>query len=182
MANVINKKFFDFDLLKRVLRFAAPYKKRFYWSIALAIILAVFTPVRPILIQITVDRYISGGLWKWVLIITIIQIAFLLLETGLRFYFSYITSWLGQSVVKDLRVTVYKKVLHLNLRQFDKTPIGTLTTRTVDDIERINDIFAEGLIPIIADLLSIVCVLGIMLWTDWRLTLVCLIPLPVLII
>lgn len=174
--------FFDFALLKRVLRFAAPYKKRFYISIALSIILAIFTPVRPYLIQRTVDVHIAGFDFSWVVIITIIQIAFLLVETGLRFYFSYITSWLGQSVVKDLRVTVYKKVLHLNLRQFDKTPIGTLTTRTVDDIERINDIFAEGLIPIIADLLSIVCVLGIMLWTDWRLTLVCLIPFPVLII
>jgi ATP-binding cassette subfamily B protein len=171
--------FFDFALLKRVLRFASPYKKRFYFSI---IILAVFTPVRPYLIQRTVDVHIAGYDYSWVVIITIIQIAFLLLETGLRFYFSYITSWLGQSVVKDLRVTVYKKVLNLNLRQFDKTPIGTLTTRTVDDIERINDIFAEGLIPIIADLLSIVCVLGIMFWTDWRLTLVCLIPFPVLII
>ena len=174
--------FFDYTLLKRVLRFAAPYKKRFYFSIVLSIILAVFTPIRPYLIQRTVDVHIAGYDYSWVVIITIIQIAFLLLETGLRFYFSYITSWLGQSVVKDLRVTVYKKVLHLNLRQFDKTPIGTLTTRTVDDIERINDIFAEGLIPIIADLLSIVCVLGIMLWTDWRLTLVCLIPFPVLIL
>ena len=144
MAKSINKKFFDFDLLKRVLRFAAPYKKRFYWSIALAIILAVFTPVRPILIQITVDKYISGGLWKWVLVITIIQIGFLFLETGLRFYFSYITAWLGQNVVKDLRVKVYKKILSLNLSQFDKTPIGTLTTRTVDDIERINDVAREG--------------------------------------
>jgi ATP-binding cassette subfamily B protein len=174
--------FFDFALLKRVLRFASPYKKRFYFSIILGIVLAVFTPIRPYLIQRTVDVYIAGFDYTWVVIITIIQIAFLLVETALRFYFSYITSWLGQSVVKDLRVTVYKKVLHLNLRQFDKTPIGTLTTRTVDDIERINDIFAEGLIPIIADLLSIVCVLGIMLWTDWRLTLVCLIPFPVLII
>jgi ATP-binding cassette subfamily B protein len=174
--------FFDFALLKRVLRFASPYKKRFYLSIILGIVLAVFTPIRPYLIQRTVDVYIAGFDYTWVVIITIIQIAFLLVETALRFYFSYITSWLGQSVVKDLRVTVYKKVLHLNLRQFDKTPIGTLTTRTVDDIERINDIFAEGLIPIIADLLSIVCVLGIMLWTDWRLTLVCLIPFPVLII
>jgi ATP-binding cassette subfamily B protein len=174
--------FFDFALLKRVLRFASPYKKRFYFSIILGIVLAVFTPIRPYLIQRTVDVYIAGFDYTWVVIITIIQVAFLLIETALRFYFSYITSWLGQSVVKDLRVTVYKKVLHLNLRQFDKTPIGTLTTRTVDDIERINDIFAEGLIPIIADLLSIVCVLGIMLWTDWRLTLVCLIPFPVLII
>lgn len=176
------KSFFDFSLLKRVLQFAAPYKKRFYFSIFLGIILAAFTPVRPFLIQQTVDKHIIGNNYNWVVIITIIQIVFLLLETGLRFYFSYITSWLGQSVVKDLRVTIYRKVLHLNLRQFDKTPIGTLTTRTVDDIERINDIFAEGLIPIIADLLSIVCVLGIMFWTDWRLTLICLLPFPVLIL
>jgi ATP-binding cassette subfamily B protein len=119
--------FFDYVLLKRVLRFAAPYKKRFYFSIVLSIILAIFTPIRPYLIQRTVDVHIAGYDYSWVVIITIIQIAFLLLETGLRFYFSYITSWLGQSVVKDLRVTVYKKVLHLNLRQFDKTPIGTLT-------------------------------------------------------
>ncbi len=182
MNTAKSSNFFDFVLLKRVLRFASPYKKRFYFSIVLSVILAVFTPIRPYLIQRTVDVHIAGFDYSWVVIITIIQIAFLLLETGLRFYFSYIMAWLGQTVVKDLRVTVYKKVLHLNLRQFDKTPIGTLTTRTVDDIERINDIFAEGLIPIIADLLSIICVLAIMLWTDWRLTLVCLIPFPVLII
>jgi ATP-binding cassette subfamily B protein len=182
MPNLINKKFFDLDLLKRVMRFAAPYKRRFYWSVALAIILAAFTPIRPILIQITVDKFISTGIWKWVLIITIIQIGFLCLEAGLRFYFSYITAWLGQNVVKDLRVKVYKKVLSLNLSQFDKTPIGTLTTRTVDDIERINDVFADGFIPIIADLLSIVCVLGYMFWADWQLTLIALVPFPILLL
>ncbi len=182
MDTGIKKGFFDFSLLKRVLQFAAPYKKRFYLSVILGIVLAAFTPVRPFLIQQTVDKHIAGNNYNWVVIITIIQIGFLLLESGLRFYFSYVTSWLGQAVVKDLRVTIYRKVLHLNLRQFDKTPIGTLTTRTVDDIERINDIFAEGLIPIIADLLSIVCVLAIMFWTDWRLTLICLLPFPVLIL
>jgi len=182
MANGTNKKFFDFDLLKRVMRFAAPYKRRFYWSIALAIILATFTPVRPILIQITVDKFISAGIWKWVLWITIIQIGFLFLESGLRFYFSYITAWLGQNVVKDLRVKVYKKILSLNLSQFDKTPIGTLTTRTVDDIERINDVFADGFIPIVADLLSIICVLSYMFWADPKLTLIALLPFPILII
>ena len=174
------------------MRFAAPYKRRFYWSIALAIILAVFTPVRPILIQLTVDKYIAGdksvtyfnglSITEMLILITVIQIAFLFLETGLRFYFSYITAWLGQNVVKDLRVKVYKKVLSLNLSQFDKTPIGTLTTRTVDDIERINDVFADGFIPIIADLLSIICVLGYMLWADWRLTLIALVPFPILIL
>ena len=192
MANRSNKKFFDFDLLKRVMRFAAPYKKRFYWSIALAIILAVFTPVRPILIQLTVDNYIAGDktttyfngmtITRMLVLITIIQVVFLFVETGLRFYFSYITAWLGQNVVKDLRVKVYKKVLSLNLSQFDKTPIGTLTTRTVDDIERINDVFADGFIPIVADLLSIICVLSYMFWADWRLTLIALVPFPVLLI
>jgi len=192
MTRGTNKKFFDFDLLKRVMRFAAPYKKRFYWSIALAIILAVFTPVRPILIQLTVDKYIAGDknatyfngmtITGMLVLITIIQVAFLFVETCLRFYFSYITAWLGQNVVKDLRVKVYKKVLSLNLSQFDKTPIGTLTTRTVDDIERINDVFADGFIPIVADLLSIICVLSYMFWADPLLTLIALVPFPILLI
>ncbi|HEU0112943.1 MAG TPA: ABC transporter ATP-binding protein [Flavisolibacter sp.] len=176
------KKTFDTALLKRVLQFTRPYRKIFIWSIVLAVVLAAFTPIRPYLIQYTVDKYITGKNYDWLIYITIIQVGFLLLETGLRFYFSYITTWLGQAVVKDIRIRIFKKVLHLNLRQFDRTPIGTLTTRTVDDIERINDIFADGLIPIIADLLSILCVLGIMFWTDWQLTLVCLIPFPIIII
>ncbi|HEU4901580.1 MAG TPA: ABC transporter ATP-binding protein, partial [Flavisolibacter sp.] len=183
------KSFFDVTLLKRVLQFTRPYKGRFIGSIVLAIVLAAFTPVRPYLIQLTVDKYIARADRSFVdkavealVWITVIQIGLTLLETLLRFYFSYITSWLGQAVVKDMRVKVFGKVLHLNLRQFDKTPIGTLTTRTVDDIERINDIFSDGLIPIIADLLSIVCVLGFMLWTDWKLTLICLIPFPIIVV
>jgi ATP-binding cassette subfamily B protein len=182
LAEKNSKQFFDADLLKRVLQFARPYKKRFYTSIFLAIVLAVLTPVRPYLIQLTVDKFITGKLAQALINITIIQILFLMIETGLRFYFSYITSWLGQAVVKDMRIKVYDKVLRLNLRQFDKTPIGTLTTRTVDDIERINDIFADGLIPIIADLLAIICVLAYMFWADWQLTLICLMPFPILII
>ncbi|MDP9230466.1 MAG: ABC transporter ATP-binding protein/permease [Bacteroidota bacterium] len=182
MADAAIKKSFDFNLLRRVFHFAAPYKNKFYLSVALAIILAAFTPVRPLLIQHTVDKYIIGKNYDWLIWITIIQIIFLFLETAFRFYFSFITAWLGQNVVKDMRVTVYKKILGLNLKQFDKTPIGTLTTRTIDDNERINDVFADGLIPIIADLLSILCVLGVMLWADWRLTLVCLVPFPILII
>jgi ATP-binding cassette subfamily B protein len=113
---------------------------------------------------------------------TIIQIVLLLFETGFRFYFSYITSWLGQTVVRDLRVKVYEKILNLNLRQFDQTPIGTLTTRTINDIEAINDIFSDGLIPIIADLLSIISILCFMFYVDWRLTFVCLAPFPLLLI
>ena len=179
-------------MLRRVLTFASPYKTRFFISLALAIILALFSPVRPFLIQVTINDYIRTGvnstggvkmrMEELVIWITIIQVGLLLLESALRFYFTFLTSWLGQTVVKDLRVKVYDKILGLNLSQFDKTPIGTLTTRTINDIEAINDIFAEGLIPIIADLLSIVAVLGYMFYIDWRLTLVCLAPFPILLV
>lgn len=117
-----------------------------------------------------------------VITMTIIQIGIILVETAMRFWFSFTTAWLGQSVVKDIRVSVYKKILGLNLSQFDKTPIGTLTTRSINDIEAINEIFAEGLVPIIADLLSIVCVLTYMFWVDWQLTLIALVPFPIIII
>ena len=191
MAEMLpRKKLFNFSLLKRVFRFAAPYKRKFYTSLLLAVVLAIMAPVRPMLIQLTVNNYIKTGataaskqfFLEMVLWITAIQIALLLLETLVRFYFSYITAWLGQHVVKDLRVKVYDKILHLNLGQFDKTPIGTLTTRTINDIESINDIFSDGLIPIIADLLAIISVVTVMLVVDWQLALVCLAPFPVLII
>lgn len=186
------KRIFDFRLLRRVLQYAAPYKGKFFISLFLAILLAVLSPVRPYLIQLTVNDYIKTGtngndsikfrMEELVIWITVIQIGLLLIESGFRFYFSYLTAWLGQTVVKDLRVKVYKKILGLNLSQFDTTPIGTLTTRTVDDIERINDVFSDGLIPIIADLLSIIAILFVMFFTDWRLSLISLAPFPFLII
>ncbi len=156
----------------------------------LAVILAVIAPVRPFLIQLTINDGIKGNAPShflnspggFIIEITIIQIILLLLETWGRFLFTFLTASLGQSVVKDLRVSTYNKILHLNLSQYDKTPIGTLTTRTVNDIESINDIFSDGLIPIIADLLSIFSILTYMFFVDWKLTLVCLAPFPFLIV
>ena len=182
------KKIFDFSLLRRVFGYASPYKRRFFLSVFLSVVLAVLAPVRPLLINYTIHDVMQRGADEKALImtllinITLIQVLILLLETGLRFYFSFITAWLGQTVVRDLRVRVYRKVLSLNLSQFDKTPIGTLTTRTINDIEAINDVFSEGLIPIIADLLSIIAILLAMFWTNWQLTLICLIPFPLMII
>lgn len=181
MSEASPKKF-DIAVLRRVFGYAAPYKRKFYLSVVLAILLAFITPVRPYLIQLTVNDYIANSITHMVIQITLIQIGLILVETAMRFWFSFTTAWLGQSVVKDLRIAVYRKVLRLNLTQFDKTPIGTLTTRTINDIESINDIFAEGLVPIIADLLSIVCVLGVMLYIDPMLTLIALIPFPIIII
>src|SRR5450432_2795416 len=186
------KKIFDFSQLRRVLQFTRPYKKWLYGSISLSILLAIVTPIRPLLIQYTVDKYINQGapthdasvqdlMIRMIIYVTILQIGILLIETLLRFYFSFITAWLGQTVVKDLRVAVYKRVLSLNLSQYDRTPIGTLTTRTINDIEAINDIFSEGLIPIVSDLLSIISILLFMFLANWQLTLICLIPFPILI-
>ena len=187
MSNSENKKIFNIQLLRRVFQYASPYKSRFYLSVALALILAGFSPVRPLLINYTLKKVnIEDGnvpvLMDFLLTITIIQIVFLFIETATKFIFTYTTSWLGHKVVKDIRVKVFEKILHLNLRQYDKTPIGTLTTRTINDIEAINDIFAEGFIPIIADFLSVIAILSAMLYTDWRLTLICLIPFPLLIV
>jgi ATP-binding cassette, subfamily B, multidrug efflux pump len=184
------KNFFDFSLLRRVFRFASPYKNKFYWSICLAIFLAVISPVRPWLIQLTINRGLQPGAAFWflqgagnvIIGITVIQLSLLIIETICRFVFTFFTASLGQSVVKDMRVATYKKVISLNLAQYDKTPIGTLTTRTINDIESINDIFSDGLIPIVADMLSIVSVLAYMFYVDWQLTLICLAPFPGLLI
>lgn len=200
MGNVTGKKIFDFSVLQRIFFFVQPYKKYFYLSLLLAIFMAIAAPIRPYLIQLTVNgatgkvnqvpdwvRFVLFGhdlsdVSRFIISVTIFQIAFILLETSIRFLFSYITAWMGQHVVKDLRVAVYKKVLGLNLRQFDQTPIGTLTTRTINDIESINEIFSDGLIPIVADLLTIIITLGTMFYMDWKLTLVCLTPFPIMII
>ncbi len=183
------KKVFNFSLLRRVFQFAAPYKRKFYLSVLLAILLAILSPIRPWLIQLTINKgmlpdahvgFLHGAM-EVIIGITIIQFTLLIIESIARFIFTFFTASLGQNVVKDMRIATYKKVLHLNLSQFDKTPIGTLTTRTINDIESINDIFSDGLIPIIADLLSIISVLIYMFLVDWKLTLICLAPFPILI-
>ena len=184
------KKIFDFSLLRRVFHFAAPYKNKFYWSLFLTVFLAVISPIRPWLIQVTINKGLQPNAAFWwlqgaasvIIGITVIQMGLVIVESACRFIFSFFTASLGQSVVKDMRVATYKKVINLNLAQFDKTPIGTLTTRTINDIESINDIFSDGLIPIIADLLSIISVLSFMMYVDWKLTLICLAPFPGLII
>ena len=200
MSTSAPKKVFSFSLLVRVFKFVRPYRAIFYGSVLLAIVMAIFAPIRPYLIQLTVDMatgktvHIPGWLKlfiaeqhlsdasTFIIAVTLFQVVFLFVETAIRFLFSFITAALGQRVVKDLRIAVYEKIVGLHLRQFDKTPIGTLTTRTIDDIERINDIFSDGLIPIIADLLTIVFTLGTMFWINWQLTLVSLAPFPIMII
>jgi len=185
-----DKKKFNSSLLRRVFKFTAPYKNKLRWSIFLAIFLAVISPIRPWLIQITINNGLKPDAHVWIfknpvdviIGITIIQLGLLLVETICRFIFTFYTAALGQNVVKDMRVATYERIIDLNLSQFDKTPIGTLTTRTINDIESINDIFSDGLIPIFADFLSIIAVIAYMFFVSWKLTLICLAPFPGLII
>ncbi len=181
MAKVSGKAV-DISLLKRLFQYVKPYRKIFIWSIFLTVVLAVLAPIRPWLIQLTLDRYIvesnSAGLLK----MTLLMIGLLLLQTFVQYFHTFYTNILGQSVIKDLRINVFNHISSLRLKYFDRTPIGQLITRTVSDLETIADIFSEGLIVIIGDVLQVVAIIAVMLYTDWELTLVVLIPMPFLIV
>jgi len=172
-------------LFWRVIALARPYRWQFLGATVLALVLAVLAPVRPMLIRITVDDYIlpaDDGLIGPLLNMTIILIALLLLESFMRYSFIFLTNWLGQTVIRNLRVKVFEHIVNLRLRFFDRTPIGTSTTRTINDVETINDIFSQGIITIVADLLTIFAIIGVMLYQNWQLTLVSLSVFPLLLV
>jgi len=169
-------------LLGRVLALAKPYRALFAATTLLALILAPLSVLRPYLIKVMVDDYIAPDKVGQLTQIAIFLIVLLIVEAGLQYAFQYGTSWLGQGVVRDLRVRVFQHITNLRLSYFDRTPIGTSTTRTINDIEAINSVFSEGIITIIADLLSLIAVLSVMFYTSWKLTLVCMITLPFLVV
>lgn len=172
-------------LFWRVLSLARPYRWHFAGAALLAVLLAVLAPIRPMLIRVTVDDYIlpaDASLIGPLLQMTILLIALLLLESFMRYSFIFLSNWLGQTVIRNLRVKVFEHIVNLRLRFFDRTPIGTSTTRTINDVETINDIFSQGIITIVADLLTIFAIIGVMLYQNWRLTLVSLSVFPLLMI
>lgn len=172
----------DWALAKRIVKLAAPYKGIFILSGALSIILAPIAILRPYLVQKTVDESILTNNGEGLLFMVMLLFGILVLQGILYYIFSYSTSWLGQSVIRDLRTRVFNHINSLRLSYFDTTPIGTSTTRTINDIETINTVFSEGFITIIADVLTLIFVLGIMLATSWKVTLVCLMTIPFLVI
>ena len=172
----------NIPLLKRVIVFAKPYKKQFIIAAISAIILSFLAPARPMLINYAIDNYILIEDATNLLRITIILISLLFLEGFIQFFYMYLSNWIGQQVILDLRKKIFKHILSLRMKYFDNTPIGTLVTRSVSDIETIADIFSQGLLVIIAELLKLVIVIIVMFYTDWRLTIIALSTIPVLLI
>ena len=171
----------DFKVLGRVIAQAKPYRGIFALALVLAICVAPVAILRPYLVQTMVDDYVFKydieGLGK----IGLLFIGVLFVEAAFRYGFLYSSNWLGGSVVRDMRVRVFKHVTSLKLTYFDRTPIGISTTRTINDIESINQVFSQGVINILADMLMVFVVLGVMFSVSWKLTLVCLTTMPFLI-
>lgn len=173
---------FDLQILNRILALARPYRNIFILAALLAVLLAPTASLRPYLINTMVDNYIVQFDLQGMLRMTMIISALLVLEVILQYGFIYSTNWLGQSVIRDLRKSVFNHIIDLRLRFFDRTPIGTITTRTINDIESINNVFSEGVITIVADILAIIVILVIMFMSSWQLTVICLATLPLMFI
>jgi len=171
----------DIGILARVLKYVRPYKGRFVTTGLLTVVLAVLSPIRPLLIQYAFDHYIVIPDPHGLLVITLITIGVLLLEAVAYYFYTYSANWLGQTVISDLRQELYAHINSLRLRYFDRTPIGTLVTRVISDIETIADIFANGILVIFSDLLKVIAVVAVMLYIDWKLAIISLSTIPVLL-
>jgi ATP-binding cassette, subfamily B, multidrug efflux pump len=168
--------------LKKVMRYAAPYRSRFAWVIVFAVTLSIFAAVRPYLLKQTVDSYIvqkdSTGLLFYIMLMA----GVLLLEVASQYYFTYWANWLGQDIVKDIREKLFRHIAAFRMKFYDNEPVGKLVTRTVFDIESIARIFSQGLFMIISDLLKMVVILGVMFYMNWKLTIIVLLAMPILVV
>ena len=172
----------DFVLLKRVLAFAKPYRLQFTIAAISAVLLSILGPMRPMLINYAIDNYILIPNKEKLLDITTLLLGLLFVEAFIQFFYIYLSTWIGQHVIQDLRAKIFKHILSLKMKYFDNTPIGTLVTRAVSDIETIADIFSQGLLVIIAELLKLVVVVIMMFYTDWRLAIITMLTIPILLV
>lgn len=164
------------------MQYVKPYKGIFIVSALLTITLAVTALAQPLLMQYAVDAYILKNDYPGLTQIVLLMLGLLLLQVVMQYFQTFLTNMLGQSVIKDLRTAVFNHITRLRLKYFDRTPIGMLITRTVSDLETIADVFSEGMISIIGDLLLVIGIIIAMLLQDWKLTLVTLIPMPLLLL
>src|SRR6201996_3998020 len=177
----VTGKALDWNLLGRVMKYVKPYKSVFVIAAFLTVFLAGSALVQPILMQVTLDKYILGNNYNGLVLMVGLMILQLIIQTIAQYYQTYSTNALGQSVIRDLRIDIFNHITSLRLKYFDRTPIGMLITRTVSDLETIADIFSEGLISIVGDLLLVLAIIILMMVRDWKLALITLIPMPFLL-
>ncbi len=175
------KKVFDLTLFKRLLQYIKPYRSIFVGSLLCVIGLAVFGALRPLVLQKAIDDHIALKEYDGFLLLVIVMLVLLILEVVSQLLFIYFASWLGQSVVKDVRVKLYNHVLRFRMKYYDRSSVGVLITRTVTDMERIADIFGQGLFMIFSDVLKMVVVGGMMLFLNWKLSLIAFITMPLVL-
>ena len=178
----LKDKTWNTQLFKRILSISKPHVKLLIYGVLITIILAFLSPLRPFIIGKLIGEYVRIGDEKSLFLGTILVIALLIIESILLVLISYLSSVLGQRVVKDLRDNLFRHITRLRLKYFDQHPIGMLVTRSVSDMETISDIFSQGILVILGDLLKLSGVLIFMFYINWRLTLIVLIPIPLLII
>jgi ATP-binding cassette subfamily B multidrug efflux pump len=172
----------DMQVLRRLFKFVKPYKTQFYALILLTVLLGFVAPLRPYLIQLTLDNDVAKGDYDGLMNMIYILSGLLVVQAVIQYLHTYLSGWLGQFIIRDIRVRLYSHLVKLRLKFFDKTPIGQLVTRTISDVETLADVFSEGLAAMVGDLLQLIFILVIMLITDWRLALISLSTLPILIL
>lgn len=141
----------DLDVLRRIFKFVKPYKGRFYALVALTIFVAFLSPALPFLVQKTIDSYILVGDYQGLVYMSLALVALLVVQGVTQYSHTFLSGWLGQHIIKDIRIKLYRHLLNLRLKYFDNTPIGRLVTRNVSDIETLSDIFSQGVAAIIGD-------------------------------
>jgi len=177
----VSGKIFDLVLFAKLSTYIKPFKSTYYFVMISAILLSSFSTVTPYLLKVTVDDYIRPKDYQGMIFLVILMFLSLLLEVVFQFLFVFYANLLGQKVIKDLRVKLFNKILHFKMAYFDKTAVGRLVTRSVNDIETIASIFSQGLFMIIADLLKMVLVAGVMLFVDWSLSVIVFSVLPIIL-
>ncbi len=171
----------DLKVLKRLFVFAKPYIGVFYFLVFLTVALSVTGPLRPFIIQKAIDNNVAQGDYPGLVNMIILLIGLLVTQAIIQYLHTFYSGWLGQNIIKDIRIKLYKHIQSLKLTFFDKTPIGRLVTRNVSDIETLAEVFSTGIAGIIADVMQLLVILGFMFYMNWSLTLVSLSLLPVLI-
>lgn len=167
---------------KRLLELIKPYQTYFYLTVFLTVLISILGPVRPYLVQYIIDHVFPTQNPSTLLNYILLLLLILIFTSFIQYAQNYLTNWLSQTIMKDLRDKVFHHILHLKIQFFDKTPIGTLHTRTISDIQTLNDVFSQGFVSIFGELLQLIAIWSMMFYTDWYLTLIVLITLPIIIL